>query len=615
MSACLVAALAYAARGWRVLPVAGKIPTLKDWPANATTDPESIRLWWAQQPTANVGIATGKQSHLFVLDVDPGNGGDDALRQLEAQYGPLPATIEVLTGGGGHHYYFQHPTIALGNSAGKLGAGLDIRTDGGQVVAPPSVHPNTQRTYEWEISAHPDDMPLAQVPAWLLEKLTAKTDRTHPSSSGETIPAGQRNAALTSLAGSMRRRGMGQASIEAALRIENAARCQPPLSGAEVSAVVASVSRYTPAQADNSFQASRPGGLPETHFKPVRASDLLNEVQEPTEWVLEDFLPVGSLALLAGKPKEGKTTLAYELAAKVAQGQSFLGRTTQKGGVLIVAVEEHRRDVKARLANLGAEGIENLYVHVGPLKPTPTFFAMLTTFIQDHEIRLVIVDTLAAFWSVQNENDASEMTKAVKPLLQLARESDACVLLIHHARKSEGSHGDEIRGSGALFGLVDIAVVMKRHSVETQRLLQAQSRFPETPSELVVELREHGYVALGDPAAVGKADKLKRLHAALTETPEEIESLAKKAGLSKRDATRLLDLQWRAGEAIREGKGKKSDPYRFARFVAGNPPGLIARNEFNPTAGLPDSLLATPSSAVPPARNETRDDEVLDLDL
>jgi hypothetical protein len=108
---------------------------------------------------------------------------------------------------------------------------------------------------------------------------------------------------------------------------------------------------------------------------------------------------------------------------------------------------------------------------------------------------------------------------------------------------------------------------------------------------------------------------LKRLHAALTETPEEIESLAKKAGLSKRDATRLLDLQWRAGEAIREGKGKKSDPYRFARFVAGNPPGLIARNEFNPTAGLPDSLLATPSSAVPPARNETRDDEVLDLDL
>jgi hypothetical protein len=264
--------------------------------------------------------------------------------------------------------------------------------------------------------------------------------------------------------------------------------------------------------------------------------------------------------------------------------------------------------VKLRLQNLGAEGLDDLYLHIGALSPTPTFFDDLSTFIHDHDIRLVIIDTLAAFWSVDNENDASEMTKAVKPLLRLARESEACILLIHHARKSEGSHGDEIRGSGALFGLVDIAIVMKRHNVETQRLLQAQSRYPETPSELVLELREHGYVALGDPAAVGKADKLRRLRAVLTDDPQETESLAKKAGLSRRDATRILDLLVKDGETIREGKGKRNDPHRFRRIVSGNPP--ISRDASKQETI--DSYLATPTASVPPARNETRNDEVID---
>ena len=108
---------------------------------------------------------------------------------------------------------------------------------------------------------------------------------------------------------------------------------------------------------------------------------------------------------------------------------------------------------------------------------------------------MVIIDTLATFWKVKDENDAGAMTQAVIPLLNLARESGACVLLIHHSRKSEGAYGDEIRGSSALFALVDIAVIMKQHEVETQRKLIAMSRYPETPSELLVELRETGYVS------------------------------------------------------------------------------------------------------------------------
>lgn len=237
------AALRYAARGWRVLPLKGKIPTLNDWPTRASTDPQEIRCWWNQQPTANVGIATGEESNLFVLDVDPDKGGDESLRNLEKLYGALPITPQVLTGGGGHHQYFQHPGIRLGNSSGKLGPGLDIRTDGGQVVAPPSIHPKTGRTYEWEATHHPDDVLPAPVPQWLLELLAEKPKaQTEPSR--PMFLEGQRNDSLAREAGKLRRIGLSEPELQAALLAMNKERCSPPLPQDEVRSIAASVARY-----------------------------------------------------------------------------------------------------------------------------------------------------------------------------------------------------------------------------------------------------------------------------------------------------------------------------------------------------------------------------------
>lgn len=340
----------------------------------------------------------------------------------------------------------------------------------------------------------------------------------------------------------------------------------------------------------------------ESHFHPVAAPALLAEPPEEIEWILDEYLPAGGLVLLAGKPKEGKTTLSYELAVKVAQGLPFLGRQTRQAAVLILALEEHTRDVRIRLRNLGATTLENLYVHVGP--STPTVLASILCYVKDHDVKLILVDTLAAFWKIENENDAAEMTKVVKPLLQLARESGACVLLVHHARKAEGQYGDEIRGSGALFAAVDVALVMKRHEVQTQRLLQAQSRYPETPSSLLLELREHGYVALGDPASVGKAARLTTLTASLSDQWEEADAIGKRAGLSRREWHRLLTLLVTEGKALREGKGRKGSPYQFKRnsIHAG---GQSIGHETNSIKA--DSIHAAPPS---PCTNEN---EVIDL--
>src|SRR5262245_30168325 len=245
---------------------------------------------------------------------------------------------------------------------------------------------------------------------------------------------------------------------------------------------------------DNSIPAYRPGGSHESNFRPVPITQLLEEPLEEVTWVLDEYLPAGGLVLLAGKPKEGKTTLSYEMAVNVARGGPFLGRQTRKGAVLILALEEHRRDVKMRLHNLGGSELGNIYVHLGPLNLSATGLHSITDFAGHNNVQLILVDTLSALWDIQNENDTAEVTQAVKPLLQLARDSGACVLLIHHARKSEGQYGDEIRGSGALFALVDVALIMKRHEVQTQRSLHAQSRYPETQTDLILELQESGYV-------------------------------------------------------------------------------------------------------------------------
>jgi energy-coupling factor transporter ATP-binding protein EcfA2 len=216
---------------------------------DATTDGLTIRHWWAQWPDANVGIVTGGKHGLLVLDVDPRHGGDDSLCELERQHGPLPDTVESLTGGGGRHLLFQHPGGSI--TSRPIAPGLDIKADGGYVVAPPSVHASGE-VYRWEGASHPDDVPLAPLPPWLEELLTAQRpraglDRAAEGALAVTIREGQRNQTLTSLAGTMRRRGMSEAAIRQALQIHNAQSCVPPLPEEEVTRIAASVARYAPA--------------------------------------------------------------------------------------------------------------------------------------------------------------------------------------------------------------------------------------------------------------------------------------------------------------------------------------------------------------------------------
>ena len=211
---------------------------------DASTDQTRIREWWLSTPNANIGLATGR---LIVLDVDPRHGGDESLKQLQERTGPLPLTWRVLTGGGGQHIYFRAPTgVEVRNSAGRLGAGLDVRGVGGYVVAPPSIH-ISGRTYEWSADHHPDWVPLAGFPSFLLTKLAngGKNTGAAPSEWRDIVSGpiaqGSRNHTLARLAAHLLRRHVDPHVVLELCRIWNMARCCPPLPPDEVVITVNSI--------------------------------------------------------------------------------------------------------------------------------------------------------------------------------------------------------------------------------------------------------------------------------------------------------------------------------------------------------------------------------------
>ena len=176
----------YATFGWRVLPIkpGEKRPPMASWQHAATTDATTIRNWYAGLYRGHgVGIATGRASGIFVLDVDThGADGQATLDELEWTHGALPPTVEAVTGSDGRHLILAYPDLdeaaKIGTTKG-LGPGLDVRGDGGQIVACPTVHPNGT-AYRWRSGHEPGAIAVAVAPQWLLDLVTVEPAPERP---------------------------------------------------------------------------------------------------------------------------------------------------------------------------------------------------------------------------------------------------------------------------------------------------------------------------------------------------------------------------------------------------------------------------------------------------
>lgn len=245
----LDAAIKYATKyGWAVFPVSQntKKPLTPHGCKDAKKAIGPIQAWWTKWPEASIGIATGSISNLVVIDEDVdedrGLNGIQSVREWEKINGELPETAMAITGRGGSHMYYYYTGTDIKNRAGIL-EGVDVRGEGGYVIAPPSIHPNGTE-YQWEYN--PDEIPVAELDDRVLKFLQIGTKGQQDKSFDlpDKIDDGSRNDTLYRLACSLQAQGLPDSAIAASVHASNKERCSTPLSDKEVDILIGSALKH-----------------------------------------------------------------------------------------------------------------------------------------------------------------------------------------------------------------------------------------------------------------------------------------------------------------------------------------------------------------------------------
>ena len=300
-------------------------------------------------------------------------------------------------------------------------------------------------------------------------------------------------------------------------------------------------------------------------FAFMSAEELLTASDEGVAWLVDDMLPVGGFSMLVAKPKAGKSTLARTLAIKAARGEPWLGRSVRQGAVLYIALEEQRAVVAEHFRAMGTRIGDPLAVYVGPPPANPVD-ALIAACKANPRPALVIVDPLFRLTQIDDGNDYAKVTAALAPLVDLARETNAHVLTVHHGRKTGGDAGDETLGSTGLLGAVDCHLSLKRSTGGERYLSTLQRVGPDMPETLLTMDPETMAISAGVTKAARSRADVETLvvdHLRDTRHAHTLPELAK--AVNKREAAvrSLLLSMVTQGRVVRSGAGKSGDPHRF----------------------------------------------------
>jgi DNA-binding transcriptional ArsR family regulator len=469
-TALLESALHYARQGWPVFPLhsihgghcscgkdcgrdAGKHPRwragdLEHGLLDGSTDEAKIRDWWATWPDANVGIRTGAESGLVVVDLDPKPGAEEQWAALVAGHEPMPATPESITGGGGRHLLFAHPGGYVKSRDAALGfPGVDCKADGGYIVAPPSTH-RSGRCYEWELSAHPDDVPLAPAPAWFLALLTRSEGREETNGSGpraaedwaallQGTPEGERHAVLCRIAGHYLGLGIPADEVEE-ICLGVAARCRPPHDPADVRTVVRDFAAKDAARA--TAEPTEPGaGWP------------LHDGSEPWEFpaiaeLIDSFLPTAGVVWWGGLPKRFKSLLMLYVCLAIACRRSAVARkflvkafprilyvAREDGGARL---QERRDDILSAWTERPEPGAIVFVIRPALNLLNPEHVAWLRDTCLRLGITMLVLDTWTALSPSADPLGAKDQAALAAVVVKLCEDIGGLVVVVDHSRKN-----------------------------------------------------------------------------------------------------------------------------------------------------------------------------------
>jgi len=467
-------ALAHVGMGYKVFPLVpnGKKPITENGFKDATDDRAQVAKWWTDNPNANIGIRTG--NGLVVVDVDrlskdgvkkvlPNPWLEPVAERLEE----LGADSVIKSPTGGFHLYFKADNLPadvgeIRNSESKIAEGVDVRAEGGYIVAPGSVIDGGGYC-EVERRRLADFADLPELPPTLIEDFRrVKADKSRGKSREKSqhkasrktlgmIAEGKRHAALVSEAGRLREVGLGEEALLAELRRFNLARCNPPQDDADLVRIA-----HDYAEKD---------AREEWALVTRKASEI---EEKPIEWLIGNRLPRGMISTFVGLPGSGKSMLAAFISSKIstgagmdAEGESWSSRAP--GRVLIFAFEDGGEVVlRPRLEAMGAdlERIEVCEVKsrgeeergIDLLKD----FQLIERQVIESAPDLIVIDPVNSAWGAgKDQNDDVESREVLAPFKRLAEAHRAAVLLITHTNKrSDVSDAqDTASGARAIVGL------------------------------------------------------------------------------------------------------------------------------------------------------------------
>jgi archaellum biogenesis ATPase FlaH len=568
----------------------GKHPLTRHGFRDATLDLGRITRLLKRHPRANIGIATGEgsgESGLVVLDVDAGHGGNESLAALEAEFGPVPPNTPLVKTGDGMHLYFGHPGGRVRSRT--ISFGMDIKAEGGYVVAPPSRHASG-RNYAWEM---PPTGHVPMLPTWVIEDTVRPRDIS-PEDLVNGVERGRRNASLASKVGRWVARGLSRQEVMT-LALGFAAACAPPMGDAEVvktvDSILATHARNHP-QAVHSVQVYSAAGPPnqaETRRLLVYGYQEFLRLDLPVpEEVIEGMIRTGEVGCIYGPSGTGKSLAALEACRAVASGGKLFAKVPcERGGATLVEQESSHAQLQQRICDLDIA--HPLPKDAAALSIVPmqalTFDnqearELLRAHIEEVRPSLLVVDTLVATIGKTDMNRAEQVRAWMNYFRLLASDFSLAVLMVAHSPK----HADKEPKLESIFASVDFgasldcayAVSRVAGEADTFRLVATKERwrpdankldltFAVKPNVRTLRFNNHDHmIPWGiELTFVGSAETVVRIVLAELEEGEwvagkTVEAAVKAAGFSDRTARKALQklaASGRVEERAGEGRG------------------------------------------------------------
>ncbi|MEK7856279.1 MAG: AAA family ATPase, partial [Acidobacteriota bacterium] len=291
--------------------------------------------------------------------------------------------------------------------------------------------------------------------------------------------------------------------------------------------------------------------------------DLLSEPEESVAFVWDQTLSTAGFSICSAKPKVGKSTVARNLAVAVATGAAFLGRTTQAGAVLYLCLEEKRSEIASHFRRMGVNA-DAISVHTG--KPPDNAVESLTVAIQELNPGLVIIDPLSRIFRVSDFNDYGGVTRALEPLVDLARDTGCHILALHHDGKMGREGGDALLGSTGFFGAVDCHLQLSVR--DGKRVLSSTQRYGVDLDPTIITLdKETGVVFTEGSLAELKSMNTRKAVLALFEDGEKLSQTDIKDRISNRsrgEVSTALKILMDEELIERQGSGKRNDAHVYS---------------------------------------------------